>query len=69
MRLQAQIFLNIDASDFMEAAKHQSCLEKYLRDIQARYPDARLSIRERRQRKHDDAVPARSQARLRMIPG
>lgn len=68
MRLRAQILLDIDADDYVDAAKHQSCLEKYVRDIQTRYPDACFSIKERRQRKHDDAVPALSQANLRIIP-
>lgn len=67
MRLRAQIVVDIDANDFMEAAEHQKTLQKYLREIQARYPGATLSIRERRQRTHNDAVPARGQPQLRTI--
>lgn len=53
MRLRAQIVVDIDAGDYVEAAEHQSLLQGYLKDIQARYPDASLTMRERRERRHD----------------
>jgi hypothetical protein len=53
MRLRAQIVVDIDAGDYVEAAEHQRLLQQYLEDIQARYPDASLTMRERRERRHD----------------
>jgi hypothetical protein len=53
MRLRAQIVVDIDAGDYVEAAEHQSALQHYLEEIQERYPNASLSMRERRERRHD----------------
>ena len=64
MRLRVQIIVDIDAGDYVEAAEHQNTLQTYLRDIQARYPHASLTMRERRERRHDAlAVPADAVAR------
>jgi hypothetical protein len=51
MRLRAQIVVDIDAGDYVEAAEHQSLLQQYLKEIQLRYPDASLTMRERRERR------------------
>lgn len=56
MRLRAQIVVDIDAGDYVEAAEHQSTLQRFLQDIQTRYPGASLSMRERRERRHDSLV-------------
>jgi hypothetical protein len=53
MRLRAQIVVDIDAGDYVEAAEHQNILQRYLKDIQARYPEASLTMRERRERRQD----------------
>lgn len=53
MRLRAQIVVDIDAGDYVEAAEHQNSLQRYLAEIQARYPHASLTMRERRERRHD----------------
>ncbi len=58
MRLRAQIVVDIDANDYVEAAGHQSMLQGYLEEIQARYPNASLSMRERRERRHDGLAAA-----------
>jgi hypothetical protein len=56
MRLRAQIIVDIDADDYVEAAEHQNALKTYLQEIQARYPNAEMTMRERRERRHDGLV-------------
>ena len=63
MRLRAQIIVDIDAGDYVEAAEHQNTLLRYLRDIKAQYPDASLTMRERRERRHDGLGHAPEPAR------
>jgi hypothetical protein len=68
MRLRAQIVVDIDADDYVEAAEHQSSLQRYLTEIQTRYPNASLTMRERRERRHDgltgpSSEPARAGTR------
>ena len=53
MRLRAQIVVDIDAGDYVEAAEHQNLLQQCLKEIQVRYPDASLTMRERRERRQD----------------
>jgi hypothetical protein len=50
MRLRAQITLEFDAADYVDAAQHQRMLEEHLQRINGNYPNARLAIRERRER-------------------
>ena len=69
MRLRAQIIVDIDATDYIEAAEHQNQLRIFLQEIQARYPMASLSMRERRERKHDDLILPRSEAYSRSNAG
>jgi hypothetical protein len=57
MRLRAQIIIDIDAGDYVEAAEHQNVLQRYLKEIQTRYPAASLTMRERRERRHDGVAP------------
>lgn len=53
MRLRAQISVDIAAADFIEAADHQTRLAEFLDTLRQQYPNAVLSIRERRERKPD----------------
>lgn len=48
MRLKATITIDIDATDFVEAAGHQRRIEALLTDMQQAYPAAGLDFRERR---------------------
>ena len=50
MRLRAQITIDIDAQDFVEAADHQRRLEDMVRLIKEEYAHAALLLRERRER-------------------
>jgi hypothetical protein len=58
MRLRAQIIVDIDARDYVEAAEHQNTLQRYLDAIKANYPGATLNMRERRERRHDGIAGA-----------
>ena len=51
MRLRAQIVVDINAEDYVTAAEHQKSLEQLLGYVRGQYPNAQLSIRERRERK------------------
>ena len=51
MKLRAQIVVDIDAENYVEAAEHQRQLEVFLEQVRARYATAQLLIRERRERK------------------
>ena len=55
MKLCGNISVELDVGDFVQAADHQKRLEDILAQVRAAYPEATLTIRERRQRK---AVPA-----------
>lgn len=50
IRLRAEIVIEFDAVDFLEAASHQSRLAEVVANLQRDYPAARLGIRERRDR-------------------
>ena len=62
MRLCGQISVELTVGDYIEAADHQKRLEDILKLVRSAYPDARLAMRERRQRKALDLVraPART---------
>lgn len=51
MRLRAQIVIDLAADDFVQAADHQNRLAQFLGDLKQNYPNAELTIRERRERK------------------
>ena len=53
MRLRAQILVDLNAGNYIEAAEHQSLLQEFLKGLQDRYPKASLTIRERRERRGD----------------
>lgn len=50
MRLRAQITINMEASDFIEAAGHQDRLESLMQDIRSRFGTADMEFREVRSR-------------------
>jgi hypothetical protein len=56
MRLRAQITVDFEAADFVEAAAHQKVIQRHLEQIQADYPNANLAIRERRERRPEKAM-------------
>jgi hypothetical protein len=56
MRLRAQILVDLNAGNYIEAAEHQSLLQEFLKGLQDRYPRASLTIRERRERRGDAVV-------------
>lgn len=51
MRLTADINVEIEVGDFVEAADHQQRLETILQSIRAIYPEARMELRERPRRR------------------
>lgn len=58
MKLWGQISIELEVGDYIEAADHQRRLERLLARIQEEYPEARLAMRERRQRKpHPEVEP------------
>jgi hypothetical protein len=67
MRMKAEIALEVDASDFIEAAEHQKKLELFLATLKELYPGAELRFWERRERTGAGgtaaARPARASAR------
>lgn len=56
MRLRAQITIDIDAADYIEAARHQERLKLVADQIRGEYAHAVLELRERRQRESGRAA-------------
>ncbi|MEQ1809863.1 MAG: hypothetical protein ABL889_08055 [Terricaulis sp.] len=50
MRLRAQILIDIEASDFSDAATHQQRVEQLFELVRHTYDQAQLDFRQRRQR-------------------
>jgi hypothetical protein len=50
IHLRAEIVIEFDAADFVEAASHQGKLAHAVAALRHEYPEAKLSIRERRPR-------------------
>lgn len=50
IHLRAEILIEFDAADFVDAASHQGRLAHAVAALQHEYPGAKLSIRERRPR-------------------
>ena len=59
MKLRAEILIEMDVANYVEAAEHQKALQGYLDDLRGNYPEATLDIRERRQREQDNAASVR----------
>ncbi len=57
MRIRAQITIDIEAQDFVEAADHQKRLETIVNAVRADYAQAELALRERRERAAGRSVP------------
>ena len=51
MKLCGQISVELSVDDYIAAADHQRRLEDILKLVRDQYPDARLAMRERRERK------------------
>jgi hypothetical protein len=58
MKLRAEITVDITAEDYIVAAQHQKSFEEFLIALQTQYPDAKLQIKERRDRGHDEGAKA-----------
>jgi hypothetical protein len=61
MRLRAELEIEIDAEDFVQAADHQRRVEDLIQVLQADYPQATFEVRERRGR---SLSPASQPSRL-----
>jgi hypothetical protein len=68
MRLRAQITVEIDAKDFVEAADHQRRLEEFLRDLRREYGQAALHLVERRERAGAGLRPSNEDGPRRLLP-
>jgi hypothetical protein len=51
MKIRAEIIIELNAADFIDAAEHQRRIEELHGAVAAAYPDAVLHLRERRERK------------------
>jgi hypothetical protein len=58
MKLSGQISVELDVEDYVAAADHQRRLQALLEQVRTSYPEARLVMRERRQRRPTPAVRA-----------
>jgi hypothetical protein len=56
IQLRAEILIEFDAEDFIEAATHQRRLAQAVAQLKADYPSAKLAIKERRDRGAKQAV-------------
>ena len=63
MKLRATIVVDFDAVDYVDAAKHQGFLEQFLQQIIEKYPEAKLAMRERRERNAESLDVALSGAK------
>lgn len=68
MRLRAQITIDIEARDFVDAADHQRKLEDLVQSIKREYSQAALLLRERRERGSSDLRPSLNEQRRRTLP-
>lgn len=58
MKLWGQISVELNVGDYVEAADHQKRLEDILKQVRELYPEAKLAMRERRQRRSTPVVRA-----------
>ncbi|KQW72925.1 hypothetical protein ASE17_08140 [Phenylobacterium sp. Root77] len=58
MKLWGQISIELNVGDYVEAAEHQRRLEGILEQVRVVYPEAKLAMRERRERRATPAVRA-----------
>lgn len=57
MRLKATFTIELEATDFVEAAEHQHVLEEKLRVLRETFPRSQLRIVNSRARRREEAVP------------
>lgn len=69
MELRAQIIVDISASDFVQAADHQSRLTGFVQELKTHYPEVQLVIRERRDRKPDPSALPNAEVLKRPVIG
>ena len=62
MKLSGQISIDLPAGDYFAAADHRRRLDEILTYIRESYPEATLSIRERRERRALQLTPAAPRA-------
>jgi hypothetical protein len=48
MKLRAQITVELESEDFVDAARHQQRFEEFFQSLQSEYGNAELQFRERR---------------------
>jgi hypothetical protein len=48
LKLRIDMWVEIEAADFIEAAAHQGALQRHMEALQTDYPQASMTIRERR---------------------
>lgn len=58
MRLRAEITIDIQARDFVDAADHQRRVEQLFQSIQSEYAGANLTLRERREKNGETLRPS-----------
>ena len=62
MKLCGQIFIELEAADYLSLADHRQRLEEILSQVRSSYPDATLAVKERRERKALFLAPAAPRA-------
>jgi hypothetical protein len=60
VRLRVTVTIDIDATDFLEAAEHQKRVEKFLGAVQGEYPSAFVSVKQRRRPSADGPAAPRT---------
>jgi hypothetical protein len=60
IRLRVTISVDVEATDFLEAAEHQKRLQTYLSSLRNEYPEASLAVRDRRAPRAERARPPRA---------
>jgi len=53
MKLRAELVIDILADGYVDAADHQRSIEDFLAPLRVKYPGAKLSIKERRERRSE----------------
>lgn len=64
MKLRALITIDVEAVDFVEAADHQRRIQELMEALQASYPAADLTFRERRSSRRGATTTATDQQTL-----
>ncbi len=59
LRIKAQITIELEARDLIEAGEHQRRLEAHYQDVRSSYPEARLDLKDYRARGSGRAMISR----------